>query len=96
MNHRHTRWLAIILLGLAVLINVGMAVAQVSANYDLHWNVLSSGGGSHRSTNYTINDSLGQWVNGSSTSADYQVVPGFGAGIGDLFSKLFLPIVLRY
>ncbi len=43
----------------------GIVVAQVSSNFDLHWSLLSGGGGSRASTNYKIDDALDQWADGS-------------------------------
>ncbi|MBN1641170.1 MAG: hypothetical protein JXA09_08035 [Anaerolineae bacterium] len=70
-------------LGLACLLGglvfTGIVLAQVSSNYDLSWHLLSGGGGSRGSTNYQIDDALGQWVAGSSQSASYAIGSGFWA-----------------
>jgi len=66
-----------LLAGLAV---AGTVLAQVSTNFDLSWHLLSGGGGSRSSTNYQVDDSLGQWADGSSTSARYAIQAGFWSG----------------
>jgi hypothetical protein len=60
----------------------GVVLAQVSTNFDLSWHVLSGGGGSRSSTNYQIDDVLGQWADRTSSSTNYQVEPGFWSGAG--------------
>jgi hypothetical protein len=74
MNKRNIpRWLGLLgALGL-----VGVALAQVSSNFDVHWSLLSSGGGSRRSVNYQLDDALGQAAAGVASSATYQVQSGF-------------------
>jgi hypothetical protein len=70
-----------IALGLtAALLLAGIAVAQVSTNYDLHWSFLNSGGGERTSTAYRAQDSLGQWAVGAASSAGYRVESGFWPG----------------
>jgi hypothetical protein len=58
------------------LLFVGIGLAQVSPNFDLSWFVFS-GGGDRQSTNYVIQDSLGEWVGDVSTSANTQIASGF-------------------
>jgi hypothetical protein len=94
-----TRAIAPLVLGLLLaLVLVGAVMAQASANYDLHWNLLSGGGGARTSTNYRLDDALGQWPGGSSTSAAYHIAPGFltGAAHSGVFDHpLYVPLVLR-
>jgi len=58
----------------------GLVLAQVSSNFDLHWSLLTGGGGSRASVNYRVGDALGQWADGSSSSTNYRIVSGFWAG----------------
>jgi hypothetical protein len=70
--------LAGLLSGLALTVTV---LAQVSARFDLSWSLLSSGGGSRTSTHYRVDDSLGQWVAGASSSENAELAPGFWPGL---------------
>jgi hypothetical protein len=74
------------LIGLTIALGLlalgGVVLAQVSTNFDLGWHVLSGGGGSRSSTNYQIDDVLGQWADRTSASTNYQVEPGFWSGAG--------------
>jgi len=72
-----------------------VAFSQVSTNFDLHWNVFSSGGGSRSSSNANISDSLGQWSFGPSTSSLYHVVPGFWAGKVEKNLEFYIPLVQK-
>jgi hypothetical protein len=69
------------LVGLTVLVVAlalaGIALAQVSTNFDLGWHLLSGGGGSRGSASHQIDDTLGQWAGGSSESATNVIAPGF-------------------
>lgn len=77
---KRKRWLYLIGL-LAGLMLTGVALAQVSTNFDLSWHLLSGGGGSRSSADYQLDDSLGQWADGSSSSANYEIEPGFWYGV---------------
>jgi len=70
-------WLAILIgvLGLG-----GVVLAQVSTHFDLSWHLLSGGGGFRSSSTYWVDDSLGQWADRTSTSARYNIEPGFWYG----------------
>jgi hypothetical protein len=70
--------LAGLLTGLALTVTV---LAQVSTHFDLGWHLLSGGGGSRNSTSYRIDDSLGQWLSGSSSSENAELAPGFWYGV---------------
>ena len=95
MNYKHVHQLAWLIFGLVILVNAGVVLGQVSINYDLHWNILSSGGGARSSVNFNMKDSLGLWSFGSSTSGNYKIAPGFMAGIENNLPKLYLPIITR-
>jgi hypothetical protein len=66
----------------AALLLTGAVLAQVSTNFDLSWHLLSGGGGSRSSTQYQVDDSLGQWAAQPSSSATYEIAPGFWYGVG--------------
>ncbi len=73
---KRKRWLYFIGL-LAGLMLTGVALAQVSTNFDLSWHLLSGGGGARDSANYRVDDSLGQWAKRTSSSANHGIEPGF-------------------
>jgi len=69
------------LLSLVILLgSAGVVLAQVSTNFDLSWHLLSGGGGSRTSPDYQVDDALGQWAEAPSSSANYQIAPGFWYG----------------
>ena len=69
------------LIGVIAMLGVtGAVLAQVSPNFDLHWSLLSGGGGSRASVNYHVGDALGQWADGTSSSTNYRIAAGFWAG----------------
>lgn len=79
---RRSAWLLLLLLpGLVLTVTV---LAQVSANYDLSWHLLSGGGGNRSSANYRVDDALGQWVGGASSGASYKIEPGFIYGAANV------------
>jgi hypothetical protein len=67
----------------AALVLAGVALAQISTNFDLSWHLLSGGGGSRGSTHYELDDTLGQWAEGPSSSAGYEISPGFWYGVAE-------------
>jgi hypothetical protein len=84
--------LAVVLAVCLVLANA--ALAQVSPNFDLGWHVLSGGGGIRNSPHYRLGDTLGQWAEGPSASANYKLSPGFWYGV-PVSHKAYLPLVRR-
>ncbi len=86
MARRVWRW--VVGLGGCLLL-AGVAVAQVSTNFDLSWHLLSGGGGSRTSTNYQVDDSLGLVVGQSSSSANFDLAPGFWPGVGETASAWY-------
>ena len=83
-----------VLLLLLVLLLAAPILAQISTLYDLSWHLLSGGGGPRASSHYQIDDVLGQWPDGRTSSARYQVDPGFWhAGREQQQKRLYLPVV---
>jgi hypothetical protein len=70
---RLTGFLAGLMLAVTVL-------AQVSTHFDLSWHLLSGGGGNRSSSNYRVDDTLGQWAAGTSSNPNYKIEPGFFYG----------------
>jgi hypothetical protein len=95
MTRNALRWV----LGLVTcLMLVGIVFAQVSANYDLSWHLLSGGGGARSSTNCRVDDALGPPAGPLSSSPNYEICPGYWCGVvaraGEA-RKTYLPLVLR-
>lgn len=66
----------------ASLLFATLLLAQSSANFDLQWHALTSGGGQRVSANFVLQDALGETTSGASTSANTLVQAGFVAGLG--------------
>ncbi len=62
---------------LALLALCGVANGQVSEHYDLHWSVVSGGGGVRASAASGLHDALGQSMGVVSNSAAYRIEGGF-------------------
>lgn len=75
------RLLIVVLTLLAILGGGGLLLAQVSPNFNLGWHTTSSGGGERASTNFIVQDSVGQSAGGMSASANFGISGGFVAGI---------------
>jgi hypothetical protein len=61
----------------------GVVLAQAGTAYDLHWNVVSAGGGVASGSTYRLNYSLGQPLTvGQSTGSRYQLGQGYWQGSG--------------
>jgi hypothetical protein len=80
---RH-RLLAATLAALGVMALIGLAWAQTSPNFDLHWSALTGGGGSRQSAGFLLQDALGQWMQGSASSGSFLVDAGLMAGAGQV------------
>ncbi|MEZ4732848.1 MAG: C13 family peptidase [Caldilineaceae bacterium] len=70
--------LTLVILGAFLL--VGIAVAQVSPNFDLHWYSAGNGGSQRNSGNFRVEDALGQTAADTVASANFVVEAGFMAG----------------
>lgn len=71
---KFTIWILVLMLALAA---ISPALAEVSARIDVSWYVLSGGGGERSSSHTQVDDVLGQWADGLSSSERYRVEPGF-------------------
>ncbi|MBN1874889.1 MAG: fibronectin type III domain-containing protein [Anaerolineae bacterium] len=80
MSKKTGAWILWLGIGGLLLGAAGVTLAQVSTHFDLHWSLLSGGGGNRSSTTYQVDDMLGQWVMWDSTSTGYQIAPGFWQG----------------
>ena len=84
------------LAALGVLALAGIVTAQVSPNFDLHWSLLDSGGGTRQSANAQLQDSLGQWTGGSTSSANFRVDGGFWPWAAlPSRDKTYLPLIFK-
>jgi len=84
------------LLLVALIVTLGAALAQTSANYNLEWHVIGGGGQPVSSANYIVNSTAGQGVASTpySSSASYVVCAGYWCA-GGLTIDLFLPLGLK-
>lgn len=73
-------------------------VTSLSGQSSIDWFTLDGGGGAQNSANYLVNSTVGQndFGSGASTSANYQIIPGFWAAenMGPASSLPELTIVL--
>jgi hypothetical protein len=85
-----------LLILLAILLFAGPVLAQISLRFDLGWAALSGGGGSRSSQQVQVDDALGQWPDGRSSSEQYRIDPGFWA-VGRVREdrNTYLPLALR-
>ncbi|NIN67861.1 MAG: hypothetical protein GTO63_24775 [Anaerolineae bacterium] len=72
---------------------VGVAIAQVSANYDLSWHVIGGGGTRSTSGNYVTTGTIGQPVVGVIGSASSELCAGFWC-MGPEY-RFHLPVLLK-
>ena len=90
------KWRFTLLLLLTALVLAAPLLAQRSADFDLNWHVLSGGGGPRASAVFQIDDVLGQWPDGRSSSARFQIDPGFWhAGRLPEDRRSYLPVTIR-
>ena len=69
-----------LIVAIGALLFAGVAVAQISANYNISW--LGFGAGAQRqSTNYRLQDSASQALADTSVSGSYRIESGFVAGL---------------
>jgi hypothetical protein len=78
-------WRWVIGLGGGLLL-AGGVLAQVSPTFNLSWHLLSASGGSRTSASYQLDDSVGQPVGQPSSSAGFEIAPGFWYGVGEAAS----------
>ena len=91
---RKMAWLTLVALLLALLVGVGVAQAQKSANYNLTLNSLAGGnrgGGTMTSASYTLVVSSGTLVRVSTTSPGYELCSGFVCQSNHGFFQVRLP-----
>ena len=77
------------------LLAAGPVLAGLEANTDVSWDVLSGGGGQRGSQHFQIDDALGQWPDGQSSSEKFQIDPGYWtSGRVQEERHTFLPLAL--
>ncbi|MFA5130573.1 MAG: hypothetical protein WC477_06720 [Patescibacteria group bacterium] len=83
-------WLAVVVLCLTV---PGAVFAMTSANYQINWDSLNSGGDDiSNSANYRMQDTIGEQATGLSNSENYQISAGYRLGSS---ATPFLSILVR-
>jgi len=91
---KRTKILAVALTLLLLLLSIHVALAHISANYEILWSRFASGGGERESPTFLTQDIVGHWITGSSASTNAQIVADFYWGEEAAFRQL-LPIVVR-
>ena len=95
MKQKYLIYLLLLLLAL-ILVTTGVAVlAQMSADYDLSWHVVGSGGGESSSADFQVNGTIGQSITSppQSNSADFTVVSGYW--IVGANTTVYLPVIIK-
>ena len=80
---------------LALLVVVGVALAAVTAGYNLDWWTSDGGGGTSSGGSYNLSGTIGQPDAGVMTGGSYRLEGGFWGGAGAAGQKLYLPLVTR-
>ena len=97
MKRQNGKYALIIFLMIASLLWGDSLLAQSSTAYDLSWFTLSNGG-RQQSTNFVIQDAIGQLAGDVSTSNNLKISGGFiQAGEGPIGEDqtVFLPLIIR-
>jgi hypothetical protein len=71
-----------------------VALAQVSAAFDLSWHVIGSGGGQMGGPGHTIAGTIGQPTVGTMGGSGHALCSGFWCGIPAEY-RVYLPLILR-
>jgi hypothetical protein len=78
-----------------LLASASVALAQISANYDLSWHVIAGGGGHMGGPGHTIAGTIGQPLVGPMmTGSGHALCSGFWCGLPAEY-RVYLPLVLR-
>jgi hypothetical protein len=92
MKHNIAIFLALVTL--LILLTAGAAVlAQTSANFDLSWHVVGSGGGESSSASYRVKGTIGQSAASPPTSGSASFTVSSGYWFAD--TAIYLPAVLK-
>ncbi len=99
MRHRSVKRLLTVA-AVLLLVGTGMIVmAQTSAQFDLGWNVLGSGGGASSSASYQMRGTIGQGLASPPvlSSANFSVSSGYWAPGTETAPEfhIYLPIVVK-
>ncbi|MFN2138493.1 MAG: hypothetical protein ACK2UK_21230 [Candidatus Promineifilaceae bacterium] len=92
------RWRLLLVTAAFIALFAVPVLAQVSPHFDLSWSLLSGGGGARGSGVHQLDGLLGQWPDGRSRSAQYQIDPGFWPAGRDLeewqeTGLLYVPVI---
>jgi hypothetical protein len=80
---------------LVILLFTSMTSAQTSVNYDAVWSRFAAGGGTRQSTNYMVQDILGQWVFENPASPSAQIITDFFWAGDSILQQRYLPVIVR-
>jgi hypothetical protein len=94
-NERRRITLKTALMLAACLALAAPVLAQVSATFDLSWNMIGSGGGRMESDQYTLQSTIGQLAVGTMGGSGHDLCSGFWCGSGAVGRRIYLPLVVR-
>jgi hypothetical protein len=66
---------------MALVLIVGVTIAQSSPGFDLSWSAVTGGGGQRQSPNFALEDAAGQTISAISASPGVQIQAGFVGGL---------------
>lgn len=98
LKHRASRFISygLSLAAIAALLtSTSVALAQVSAAFDLSWHVVGSGGGQMGGPGHSIAGTIGQPVVGTMGGSGHTLCSGFWCDGGAVEHRIYLPLVVR-
>jgi hypothetical protein len=95
MNALTKNRLRILIVLVAVLLLTASALASSDASYQLDWFTVDGGGGGSSGGTFTLNGTIGQADAGRLSGGTYSLAGGFWAPLGNIFTDLYLPLVIK-
>lgn len=95
--HPNLKLSLLVLLFLLVLVMGTTVLAQTSADFNLEWHVIGSGGGQSSSADYQVKGTVGQGLASPPTSgsASYRVSSGYWFADSVLGIKVYVPALSK-
>jgi hypothetical protein len=87
--------LMVISLIVFMLLTIQAVRAAGNATYTLDWWTVDSGGGTSQSGTYSLSGTIGQAEPGTLHGGTYSLVEGFWDTLQDVWTKVFLPLLLK-
>ncbi len=98
MRHKTVKALLAVATVLLLVGTGAIVMAQISAQFNLGWHVLGSGGGASSSAGYQVRGTIGQGLASPpvSSSASFSVSSGYWSGTGSAPEfHIYMPIVVK-